>query len=295
MIKRILVSLSLLFLITMQSGAQDWNWNQDSLSWKISTHMNFSIMRTKLYTTVGSETINDTIYRVVHTINCFAPPVTENEFFCLIRQEGDSILLRYDDREYLMYDFGLEVGDTFDRYLCFSEGAIGPGNLGTDTPLATSTVTDVDTIEIISDSRRRIFLEDDIWIEGIGSVYSFAKMDYCITDVSDNLECFHRNAEQEYTGSWDTCCPTNLSTEFHNLIPRDVILFPNPVFQDQSLNLSKDFSKSILFFYNSNGKLVNTVNWQAGISPKSIGLHSGFYTVLIQNENVKYRQKLIVK
>lgn len=145
----------LALLLCSQVHAQDWDWNQDSLSWRISTHMNFSIMRTKLYTTVGNETINDTIYRVIHTVNCDAPPITESQFFCHLRQDGDSIIARLDGQEYLMYDFGLEVGDTFDRQLCFTEGGIYPANQ--TEPLAIAKVISIDAVEINGESRKRFF------------------------------------------------------------------------------------------------------------------------------------------
>jgi hypothetical protein len=259
--------------------------------------MNFSIMRTKLYTSVGNETINDTTYRVIHTVNCDAPPITESEFFCHLRQDGDSIMARLDDQEYLMFDFGLEVGDSFDRYLCFTEGGVYPGT-NQNQPLATATVISIDTIEINGAPRKRFFLEDylwDTWIEGIGSIYSFARMDYCKVDVVDNLECFHRNGVQEYIGSHDECCPTNLSTQFSDFEASYNTLFPNPISQSQAFKISSSAHPIQLSFYDANGRLIESVKWADELSPEKIGLKSGFYTVLIQDDNGIFRQKLLVQ
>lgn len=284
-------------ILYSQTQAQVWDWNEDSLSWRISTHMNFSAMQTRLYTTSGNETINDTIYRVVHPLNCFAPPGSSSQFTFLIRQEGDSILFRYDDQEYLMYDFGLEVGDSFDRYLCFTEGGVYPGT-NQNQPLATATVTAIDTIEIDGEPRKRFFLEDylwDTWIEGIGSIYSFARMDYCKTDVVDNLECFHRNGVQEYIGFHDECCPNNLSTQFSDFIASNNILFPNPISRSQAFKRSSQADHAVLSFYDSKGRLFKSVKWKDGMSPEKIGLESGYYTVLVQSEEGYFRQKLVVQ
>jgi hypothetical protein len=254
--------------------------------------MNFSIMRTKLYTTVGNETINDTIYRVIHTVNCDAPPITESEFFCHLRQDGDSIMARLDGQEYLMYDFGLEVGDMFERQLCFDEGILGYD----DSQLPTQEVLTVDSIELNGEVRKRIVFWSEMWIEGIGSDNSFANMEDCgIVDVSDNLECFHRNGEQEYMGFYDECCPTNLSTRFSDFESSHNTLFPNPISQSQTFKLSSLAEHVQLSFYDANGRLLESVKWADGLSPEKIGIKSGFYTVLIQDDNGSFRQKLLVQ
>jgi hypothetical protein len=204
-------------------------------------------------------------------------------------------MVRIDDQEFLMYDFGLEVGDTFQRSLCFEEGLLYHINGEFFEP---ATVVAVDMIEVNGQPKKRIFFEDwnyDVWIEGIGSTYSFAKMDFCIVDVVDNLECFHRNGVQEYMGLYDDCCPTNLSTRFSDFEASHHTLFPNPISQSQAFKISSLADHAKLSFYDSNGRFLKAVEWKEGMSPEKIGLKSGFYTVLIQEAKGSFRQKLIIQ
>lgn len=120
-------------------------------------------------------------------------------------------------------------------------------------------------------------------------------MDYCKFDVIDNLECFHRNGVQEYMGSYDECCPTNLSTRFSDFESSHNTLFPNPISQSQAFKISSSADPIQLSFYNANGRLIESVKWTDGLSPEKIGLKSGFYTVLIQGDDRSFRQKLLVQ
>jgi hypothetical protein len=104
----------------------------------------------------GDTTINDKHYKQYQT--CESYP------FTAIRQENQKIYAVDNDHpdEYLLYDFGLEVGDVI-------HSEVHSGYLS-----RSPVVTQVDSIWLYNgEHRKRMVVEGDVWIEGIGSVRGF--------------------------------------------------------------------------------------------------------------------------
>jgi len=120
------------------------------------------------------------------------------------RQEGKKVyqLTLFDSTEVLLYDFGLEVGDTL-----LGAEYIGEPDL---------TVIEIDSILLEDGSlRKQLHLISSNsciiqWVEGLGSiVYAFNSAMYtCFTDVGTTLICFSQNEtplfyeNEEFFGCW---------------------------------------------------------------------------------------------
>ncbi len=142
------------------------------------------------------------------------------EFF---RMTGSKVYELIDDSDYLLYDFSLNVGDTF----IVQETSTWP-------EATALVVTAVDSIILMDQSKRkRLVLEcengvgEHIWVEGIGDlrgVLSVKKS--CLLDVNENLLCFSVNEEVLYQDPDQSDCWLTTSTDDPN--PDDFTLYPNP-------------------------------------------------------------------
>lgn len=137
----------------------------------------------------------------------------------LVAVEGERIYYRgghflASDTTMLFYDFGLGVGDTayFDTYLA-NEFAV---------------VTSIDTVTVSGQERRRLFLNnEDIWIQGIGSVMDFFRPIHP-TPLGCSLEEF------EFCGNYvdDNGGPYTICSDFSVAIEErsepTIRIVPNP-------------------------------------------------------------------
>jgi hypothetical protein len=113
------------------------------------------------YAITGTELFNDQIYIKV-----------EDAYFFQEDSISEQVWYLKDGANELIYDFSLEINDTFQIELF-------------DTVIATYTVSEIDVVQTLSGSRKRLFLHLNdsisiaygsidrnlIWIEGIGSTY----------------------------------------------------------------------------------------------------------------------------
>ncbi len=99
--------------------------------------------------------------------------------------------------EYLAYDFSLNKGDTV--------------TVRCSVPM---TVDSVDTVSLLNgELRKRMFLSvyDEIWIEGIGSLFGlpYPGIYFCAFDISVELNCFKENDTLKYQHAFYPDCYYN--------------------------------------------------------------------------------------
>lgn len=104
---------------------------------------------------------------------------SDDEITTHVREEGDKVFFYACGHEYLMYDFGVDVGDEIylanPYHLHLLENGNNCHDL-TDSDYSKFTVTGIDTIEYANISRKRITLLPptseipEYWIEGIGCI-----------------------------------------------------------------------------------------------------------------------------
>ncbi len=132
--------------------------------------------KTYVYIAYGDTTIADKTYKQILGYYSLAP--SKLEYVAAIRQQGDSLMVYYENAEYLLCDFGVQVGDEREVFMGINNWELYGYNNTTGT--YRNKVTDV---SVLSDGRRKIsvdiyFGEDDEyygnayyngWIEGVGS------------------------------------------------------------------------------------------------------------------------------
>jgi hypothetical protein len=128
-----------------------------------------------------------------------------------------------DDSDYLLYDFSLNVGDTF----IVQETSEWPEAIEL-------VVTAVDSITLMDQSKRkRLVLEcengvgEHIWVKGMGDLQGLLSVKKsCLLDVNENLLCFSFNEEVLYQDPDEGECWITTSTE--DVERRELSIHPNP-------------------------------------------------------------------
>lgn len=153
------------------------------------------------------------------------------------------------DDEILLFDFSLQVGDTFSY-----------GNLSMSEDYLV--VTEIDTLRI-NNSTRKIFHFEPIWwvqwIEGIGSLKGllFTSGDLPTNGLDNDLICFKKNDTILYfNAEYDKCIP--LITKTNEIIEISSVIraFPNPAFSSVITFLFPDNSFEIIEIFDSRGILI---------------------------------------
>jgi hypothetical protein len=132
-----------------------------------------------------------------------------------LRYEDQKLYQGYTSGEMLVFDFNLNVHDTFDRYI----------------------VTGIDTILLANgESRKRLETQCDAWgdwpvywIEGIGSSAGLAQIySTCAFDAGGELLCVWKDEELLYSNpAVDSCWFIAVSTiDIHET---NISIYPNPV------------------------------------------------------------------
>ncbi len=200
------------------------------------------------------------------------------------------------DKEYLMYDYSLNLGDT--AYVGFNL------ELGTSYDTTAFVLTQIDTVNYFGVARQRFKLNFDncnigiplhfmYWIKGIGSetqpFYSFR----CLCDACEytfTLLCFDSTATQLYQNVIYNTCDTTVGLNEINR-PWKISIEPNPFFTS-ALIKTNSLEKLEIQVYDTKGKLIKLMS---GYSELSIGeeLKSGIYFVKINTEKFHIAKKLV--
>lgn len=240
----------------------------------------------------GSTIINDKTYKTVTNDHI-------SEINCLVREEN-GIVFRYDETindEFVMYDFTLEVGDTFTFFqqemYCSIYGYI---------PSAAITVEVINTsIQFIAGENRKViefgdfFQDEETWIEGIGSIRGF---DYIgiVWDIIDftELVCFTNNVDTYFFNGASSCDNTTL--EIEDVSVNSIVLYPNPVTNQSILNLPLETLVNHITIVDINGRIIKDeiINKDYYII-NNMDFPSGlyFYSVFNKTELIKTNKFII--
>ncbi len=168
--------------------------------------------RTYIFVAYGDTTIADKTYAKIGRYWSLSPE--KQEYVAAIRQQGDSLLVHYEHADYLLYDFGVKVGDEREIF-------VGINNWGY-TIVPTSTFANkVTAVSVLPDGRKKIsvdiywgdknseYYEWDVisseWIEGVGSVSGLlytGSFGGLVGGAGHVLLCASNEDGCVYTGEW---------------------------------------------------------------------------------------------
>ncbi len=231
------------------------------------------------------------------------------EYNAYIRVDSQKVYLRKNnicsDKEYLLYDFSLNVGDTA---IC----GIQLNYFTIDGDTSKFWVNEIDTVNYFGKDRKRLkmsyylfsYIYSMNWIEGIGSdispFYSLACLwDGC--ESSYSLLCYDSSGIQLFQNPFFLTCDTTI-TGIKDFNIKDQIkesIYPNP-FQE-TINVEfeiKDKGLVILEIYSIIGKKLETEvynNQGTGKLKYVIGneLEKGIYILKLCFDNKKIYKKII--
>lgn len=183
--------------------------------------------KTRIFVAEGDTVINETTYKKILNYYWSSTP-TDKEYIGAMRWQGDKVFLHYNQTEYLLYDFGVKVGDELDIFAGLNNAEI----MGTYK----NKVTDV---TILPNGKRKItvdvyprFNEDDDqtdidsyiekgveWIEGVGStqglLYTGIRLPGCygyrLLCASQGDELIYQTKDEWFT---QFGCGTEINTDF---------------------------------------------------------------------------------
>ncbi len=220
-----------------------------------------------------------------------------------VREEDDQKVYYKDgsDPELLLYDFSLEVGDTFPvtSYLvssCYAE------------------VIALDTLTLLNGEQRRRwtlrnpgafidnYFEESHWIEGIGStrgvIRHVAAMGYCAEHYPYFTQCHYVNGEMFYMNEFlSTTCWLVTSSKDVQEGTNDIAVSPNPTRSDV-LVTSKHADRTIdnLRLYAASGQLLQEVVLHAASGTMSLENYpAGVYYLLTQDDTGMLSSTKLIK
>ena len=157
---------------------------------------------TIFYQLIGDTIINEMEYKKLTTHYSMASPLSREYVAALRFSENKKVFIHYDDTEYLLYDFGAQVGDTLEIF--------GGIDYYKDFKTLPHVITEIDTLD---DGKLQmqlmVNLQDDwhersipiTWIEGVGSkdgvVQNVATLKIGLVGIE--LLCAYHNDECIYT------------------------------------------------------------------------------------------------
>jgi len=231
-----------------------------------------TLFNTKLYKKVHATTHNGNFIKYI-----FEDTTNKKVYFYDTAQQKDS----------LIYDFNLQVGDTFYSNLW--------GNI------CSTKVIDRTIVSFAGLNRTKIIFDMfngfPVWYEGIGSIYGIYESFCPITGGDDNtLLCYledsvllYHNTNQIGLYYYDTCFG---STQIKELHPEKLF---NSYFYSPVLHVKPNKSVSYtLFIYDIFGRKINEINANGDLEIDLSDLHNGLYIYRIESRDSYYSSKLIL-
>ncbi|MPM83593.1 hypothetical protein SDC9_130659 [bioreactor metagenome] len=156
-----------------------------------------------------------------------------------------------DTSEWLLYDFGAQVGDTV------------PVNISA-TVHVDMLVDSIDSVYIYNRFRKRILFENcyESWIEGIGSTCGMLESGHSnLVGAQDFLLCFYKNDTLLYSDSQFSFCYYN-NVGLPETEETKVRLYPNPVSGTSVLSIENKFAMehAIVEIYSIAGEKLRVMN-----------------------------------
>ncbi|MEZ5057852.1 MAG: T9SS type A sorting domain-containing protein [Saprospiraceae bacterium] len=195
--------------------------------------------------------------------------------------------------EHLLYDFSLEVGDTF---TVFGLGAFG----------CNFEVSSIDSVQLLNGNMaKRLnlvhtenYFEDGYLIEGVGSSFGLTDpQGGCIVDAAFYLVCLYENGNQIFGDPSRGPCYQNMVPTKEISSEDQIKIFPNPFGQTIYIDISESSqSYNSIELLNARGRKVYQINEPgASIQINTGNLPNGFYILKMVTESGMVLTKRLVK
>lgn len=295
--KKLLFLISLCFL--NHSFAQpflpmldnDHRWSVDVVYCPFGGPPPFSFTTTYQLSIIGEEIVNGKTYKIIES----TPGIITG---CLVREEN-GIVFKYNptiNDEEVLYDFNLEVGDTF-TMLDSPSCTLGDSTPGLGAQL---TVTNTFSNMIAGELRKVIEFStapygEEYWIEGIGSITGFEPyVEVLDSTCWSKLACFTIDGAIYYFNNATACDNTTLNLPEY--LRDEMVLAPNPVTDVSILQLPSELNIDTIRILDITGKVISeetiTKNYMT-ISAMDYAAGVYFYQALSENNVIKTERFVI--
>ncbi len=229
----------------------------------------------------GDTSINGVPYKMLkHSMNLDPTDTTSSTVVGYYRIDGQKVFYLQDSsymnsssgiynstffntgQEILLYDFGIQIGDTFS--LSDTTYFFGQANI---------VLTQIDTVQISTEPVRRfIFTPENLsncfstqyyyWYEGIGSIYGFFPNFFCFEN-GITFDCFHENSTDYvfYLQPGDDCMNITLGEDNLSKV-NPISIYPNP--SNGLINIKSDFYDNDAMVTDLTGKWISSLSISIG-------------------------------
>ncbi len=266
---------------------------QEHKTWNVVECMNWGGCGTQSFKILGDTAIGQTEYKKLYATNDTTLS-SWNKYGALRENENKVYFYLFaNETEVLLYDFSLNVGESFISTHNSIEYQACPIEMEVS-------LIDTVTIENGEQRQRRYFSNGEVWISGIGSLNGlvYVGVYQCVFDISYELSCCHENEDLLFQSTSFNNCLVNTVGLNEKVSKINHAICPNPFSNTTILNF--DFSGSQTYslqIFNSTGQLVKNVNQiNAGkIEISGNELTSGIYFYLLTNDKNEIASGKLIK
>lgn len=287
--KTIVVSV----LMTLTFLASSQTFLQENKTWNVVECINWGGCGTQTFKIIGDTTVAQTDYKKLYV----SYDTTLNNWYKYgaIRENENKVYfyLYSSEMEVLLYDFNLNVGDTFISTHNSIEYQGCPIELE---------VFSIDTTILENGEQRQRFNFNggEKWISGIGSLYGlvYVGVYQCIIDMYYDLSCCHENDELIYQSPYFDNCFVNTVGLNENSIQVKHSVYPNPFSQSTVLKFDYSVSQNYrLQIINGTGQMVMEIeNINSGeIIILGNQLNSGIHFYRLTNDDKEIATGKLIK
>lgn len=240
-----------------------------------------------VYTKLSNSGIRIYNYQGNNSISQFSDPN-----YALIRSDSTRTYLLFDNEEFLLYDFSLQVGDHL------------PQTMISDS---TGIVTSIDTVVVNGKSLKRFNISDpdntgllSTWyIEGIGHEYGLIEPMFLMMDYGTGFECYAENGVAVFPEGSD--CDLTVAVDKVIKPESDFSISPNPTQGLFTLTYGSNTPKEVeIQIAGARGEIITSTKWkiQTGQNERTFNLNSlspGFYVVLIRDGGGVVNRKFVIQ
>ncbi len=194
------------------------------------------------------------------------------------REESGKVYTHQYGNEYEVYDFTLNVPDSFSLEILGEP----------DFFMLTNNVEDITFQDQVTRKRLTMSCYSDPenwhhhWIQGIGDIDLGPFGSSCLYDVNSKLLCFYYQGNLVYTSDFDTCFRTSTKDIIKD---HDVKIFPNPATDKIFIQTELSFTEVSIF--NALGKIMLSSE-QFGDGVDVSNLPHGLYYIRLTNADNKF-------
>jgi hypothetical protein len=267
--------------------------------------------RNVYYTIYGNTIVNDYTYNKLYTtFDTIMCGDNLGEFIGGFRQDGQKVYFRPNNgEEFLLYDFGVSVGDTISidynfRYYFWRHNNYKAGYHDFMDYMSKTFI--ISNIEIENEIKK-IYLHatdgyDDVWYEGIGSPYGFFNAgEIKINDgysFEFSLNCLKHNNTVKYLNNLECnkCfCKNYIDIKEETIDTEAMNIFPNPTKNILNIETSENIEIKSINIYNIDGKFIekNRYNYFGKVEFNVRNLKAGSYILNIETSKGNFNQIII--